>query len=80
MEYEFTIKFKLPHPDVDVDELVERLETAGCDDALIGMGTPGQMALKFSREAKSTQAAIQSAIRDVQKAVPFAVPHIFIEC
>lgn len=79
MEYEFTIKFKLPDPDEDIDGLVGKLGAAGCGDALVGMGTPGQIALKFSREAESTQLAVESAIRDLQKAVPSAVPHI-IEC
>lgn len=72
MEYEFTVKFSLPNPDGHIDEIVERLGKAGCDDALVGIGTPGRIALKFSREAKSSEAAIESAIRDVQKAVPLA--------
>lgn len=72
MEYEFTIKFKLPSPDEDMDEIVEKLGAAGCDDALVGVGTPGRIALKFSREAKSSEAAILSAIKDVRKAIPKA--------
>lgn len=71
MEYKFTVKFGLPNPD-DIDEIIERLGKAGCDDALVGIGTPGRITLKFSREAKSSEAAIESAIRDVQRAVPSA--------
>lgn len=72
MEHEFAVKFSLPKPNGHIDEIVERLGEAGCDDALVGIGTPGKIALKFSREAKSSGAAIESAIRDVQKAVPLA--------
>lgn len=71
MEYEFTVKFSLPNP-YDIDEIIERLGEAGCDDALVGIGTPGGIVLKFSREAKSSEAAIEGAIRDVQRAVPLA--------
>lgn len=80
MEYEFTIEFELPCPDEDIDELVEKLGAAGCDDALIGLGTPGQIALKFCREAEFSQLAVESAIREVQKGVPSAVPHISFKC
>lgn len=72
MEHEFTVKFSLPNPDGHIDEIVGRLGEAGCDDALIGIGAPGRIALKFSREARSSEAAIASAIRDIQKAVPLA--------
>lgn len=43
MEYEFTLKFMLA-ADVAVDEIVERLGVAGCDDALVGIGQPGRIA------------------------------------
>jgi predicted DNA-binding transcriptional regulator AlpA len=72
MEYEFTVKFKLPNADEDIDAVVERLGSTGCDDALVGIGIPGRVALKFSREAESSEAAILSAIRDVRKALPSA--------
>lgn len=72
MEYEFTVKFRLPSADADIDEIVERLGSAGCDDALIGVGTPGRIALKFAREAETAEDAILSAIEDVRKAVPLA--------
>jgi hypothetical protein len=49
------------------DELAERLFGAGCDD-----GTPcsseGQAWIGFRRQAESLEAAIRSAIADVQKA------------
>lgn len=55
-----------------MDELVERLAKEGCDDALVGVGQPGQLALAFIREASSSHAAIESALEDVRRAVPNA--------
>lgn len=70
MEYDFTLKFKVDTDDVDA--LVERLGEAGCDDALVGVGQPGQIALDFTREAESAETAIISALADVKKAIPDA--------
>jgi len=50
MEYEFTLRFRLVPEDGDADELVERLGAAGCDDAVIGVGQPGRVALDFSAQ------------------------------
>ena len=72
MEYEFTLKYRLTTADSDADELVERLGAAGCDDALVGIGQPGRIALDFSREARSAQAAVVSAMVAVKKAIPAA--------
>ena len=72
MEFEFGMKFKISGDEVDSDELVERLGEAGCDDALIGTGQPGRIALDFTREARSVKEAIVSALRDVKKAIPDA--------
>ncbi|MFL6611619.1 MAG: helix-turn-helix transcriptional regulator, partial [Pseudomonas sp.] len=51
---------------------VERLGEAGCDDALIGIGQPGRMALEFTRDAPDAVEAVLSALADVQRAVPSA--------
>src|ERR1700730_3407743 len=72
MEYEFELRFKLPTDDADAGDLVERLGEAGCDDALVGIGQPGRIALKFTREAESAKNAIVSALEDVKKAIPSA--------
>jgi len=72
MEYEFELKFKLPADEVDPAEWVERLGEAGCDDALIGIGQPGRIALRFDREADSAKQALVSALEDVKKAIPGA--------
>src|SRR5690349_15620779 len=72
MQYDFTLKFKLPPNEVDQDEVVERLGEVGCDDALVGIGLPGMVGLDFTRQAPSALDAILSAIRDVTNAVPGA--------
>ncbi len=72
MEFEFGMKFKISAEGADSKELVERLGEAGCDDAVIGTGQPGRIALEFTRNARSVKDAIISALRDVKKAVPDA--------
>ncbi|MGO2234524.1 MAG: DNA-binding protein [Marinomonas sp.] len=76
-EYEFTLKFALPDADANPQTYIDNLMEAGCDDALIGLGTNGRIALDFIREAESAMEAILSAISDVQKAIPKAT---LIEC
>lgn len=70
--YEFTLKYGLPASENDMDELLERLGEAGCDDALIGIGQPGRIALEFAREADSAFDAISSAVADIKGTVPEA--------
>lgn len=70
--YEFTLKFSFPASESDMDELVERLGEAGCDDALIGTGQSGRIALDFAREADSAFDAISSAVTDIKRVVPDA--------
>ena len=72
MEYTFTLKYQLADEDRDPDALVERLGEAGCDDALVGIGQPGRLALEFTREAADAEDAVRSALVDVRSAVPSA--------
>jgi predicted DNA-binding transcriptional regulator AlpA len=72
MDYVFTLKFQLSEEDCDHDDLVERLGAAGCDDALVGVGQPGRIALEFTREAESAETALVSALADVKRAIPSA--------
>jgi len=58
--------------DRNPDILVKRLAEAGCDDALVGIGQPGRLALEFSRKANSAESAVRSALRDVRHAIPSA--------
>ncbi|MFM0593169.1 helix-turn-helix transcriptional regulator [Paraburkholderia dilworthii] len=72
MEYVFILKYRLAAEDSDLDAIVERLGEVGCDDATVGVGQPGRMALFFSREGVSAFAALVSALEDVKRAVPSA--------
>jgi predicted DNA-binding transcriptional regulator AlpA len=72
MEYTFTLKYQLADVDRETEALVERLGEAGCDDALVGIGQPGRLALEFTREAPDAEAAVRSALADVRHAVPSA--------
>ncbi|WP_431021965.1 DNA-binding protein [Erwinia rhapontici] len=73
MEYTFTLKYQLVgQTEEDGDALVERLAEAGCDDALIGLGIPGRIALEFIREASSAQQAMESALEQVRSVLPDA--------
>lgn len=71
-EYEFTLKFRLPDADLDPGEFIGALADAGCDDAALGIGQPGRIALAFTREAPSAFGAVTSAVRAVRKAIPGA--------
>ena len=71
-DYDFTLKYKLTGVALSQDELVESLGACACDDALIGLGVAGRIALAFTRAAQSAEAAMFSAIADVQRAIPTA--------
>ncbi|HEU4850849.1 MAG TPA: DNA-binding protein [Telluria sp.] len=72
MEFLFKLNYQLSGADANPDELVERLGAAGCDDALVGIGQPGRIALEFAREAEDAFDALSSAIADVKRAIPSA--------
>jgi hypothetical protein len=67
--YEFTLKFSLPSPSEEMDTYVERLGAAGCDDAAVGIGQKGRIALSLIREAASAERAVLSGIADVRRAI-----------
>ncbi|SOY50560.1 DNA-binding protein [Cupriavidus taiwanensis] len=72
MEYAFTLRYQLSADDSDPDTLVERLYEAGCDDATVGTGVVGRIAIAFDREAESAADAIVSALTDARRAMPSA--------
>lgn len=67
-----TLKYQLADDGCAPDELVERLGEAGCDDALVGIGQPGRLALEFTRDAPDAVEAVLSTLSDVRRAVPSA--------
>lgn len=70
--FDFNLVFALPDGGGKAEAYLDALFEAGCDDATIGLAVPGRIALAFSREATSADAAIKSAIQAVCKAVPGA--------
>lgn len=71
-EYEFILKFRLPDAGADPQRFIAALAKAGCDDATVGVGQRGRIALDFAREADSAIEAVVSAVRAVQRAIPGA--------
>lgn len=72
MEFTFRLKYQLDSQDADPDVLIERLGESGCEDALVGVGQPGRLALEFTRDADTAFAAVISALADVKRAIPTA--------
>ncbi|WP_202303855.1 helix-turn-helix transcriptional regulator [Dryocola clanedunensis] len=66
-EFSFTLIFTLPTDNQDPACWVEALGANGCDDALIGIGVTGRIALDFIREAPTAAAAVVSAIEDAKR-------------
>jgi len=73
MEYNFILKYQIDHGEDEGNSIAERLGAGGCDDALLGLGQPGRIALNFCRQAKSAENALLSALVDVKKALPAAI-------
>lgn len=69
-EFEFTLRYRLAEPKDNPEVYLDLLAEAGCDDALVGIGQNGRVALNFTRQANSAFEAISSAISDVQQAIP----------
>lgn len=72
MEYTFRLRFLLDAREATPDELVERLAAAGCDDAVIGTGRPGRLALEFVREGDDARDTVLGALAAVIGAIPTA--------
>lgn len=72
MEYDFVLKLKLTGCSTHANDPVERLGEVGCNDAVVGIGRPDRIALRFTREADSARQAVISALEDVKRAFPDA--------
>jgi hypothetical protein len=73
-KYEFTVVLKGDHE--LTEEMADALYEAGCDDGTAGT-CDGVGSIDFHREAESLEAAIRSAIANVQKA-GYLVDHVVI--
>jgi hypothetical protein len=67
--YEFDLVFSVPG-NLDEADLVDRLFVAGCDDAVIGLGTPGLVAVSLERRGSDAESAIAGAARQIAVALP----------
>jgi len=72
MEYQFTLHFRLRHVAELTDADLDRLFEAGCDDANVGLGNPGHVALAFCRKADTASEALEIATSQVLSALPNA--------
>lgn len=70
--FDFTLTFSLFGYGSNPKNYLDALFEAGCDDAIVGTGMPGSIALNFSHSAKSAEDAIQQAEGNVRKALPDA--------
>ncbi len=70
--YVFELSFAIPPMQGDIDDLVDLLYESGCDDATLGLGLKGHIAMMFTRPATSAREAVLSAVADVRSAIPDA--------
>ena len=70
--HEFVLRFDFPDPRMNPAEFLDALFEAGCDDAVVGVGMPGSIALDFSRKAATAGMAVHSATDAVMIAIPGA--------
>lgn len=71
--YSFTLVFDVTRVALSLDAMIDRLYECGCDDALVGIGRPGVVALDFTRDEVSATEAVTSAISGALRALPGAV-------
>jgi hypothetical protein len=71
-QFDFTLKFSLSNTNSEAESYIELLGKVGCDDALIGIGQKGRIALQFFREANNAYEAILTAIKEVKSVIPDA--------
>ncbi|HEL4844227.1 MULTISPECIES: hypothetical protein [Stenotrophomonas] len=72
MEFSFTLMYRVPDTGKDLSAFERGLAEVGCDDALLGSGSPGVLALRFQREGTAADDVARAACVQVQNAVPEA--------
>lgn len=70
--HRFTLLYRLPCKSLAEEELIGGLLAAGCNDALVGLGRRGHVALEFERSAPDRDSAVQTAQLAVSTAWPGA--------
>jgi hypothetical protein len=69
-KFEFDLIFTIPSKGTDQGEILDALFEAGCDDAVVGIGTPGSIALSFSRSGEGASGVISEATKAALSALP----------
>lgn len=69
-EVEFELVFALPDGDYSVFALSDVVYEAGFEDAVVGSGTPGLLAVELVAEGDDPEAAILDTARALAKALP----------
>lgn len=68
--FEFDLVFALRGESSDEDAILDALFEAGCDDAAIGLGSPGLIGLGFTRAGCEAEAVISATVDQVLGALP----------
>ncbi len=69
--HRFTLLYALPAEATEEGVMV-KLFSAGCNDALVGLGRPGVAALEFEREGADRELAVLAATQALTVAWPDA--------
>lgn len=69
-EFEFDLMIALPAGARDEDAMLDALFEAGCDDAIVGTGASGLVALGFIREGMDADAVITEAVGQALSGLP----------
>jgi hypothetical protein len=72
MEFSFTLMYRVPDIGEDLSAFERCLAESGCDDALLGSGLPGILALRFQREGTVANDVARDTCVQVQNALPEA--------
>ena len=67
-EFEFTVELELAEDDPLLEAVAQRLESAGCQDALVGAGATCSVELQFITCAPTAQEALRGAAIAVEQA------------
>ncbi|MDO6457868.1 hypothetical protein Q4494_12310 [Celeribacter halophilus] len=68
-EFEFDLVFATP-TEIEEDTLLDALFEAGCDDAVVGLGTSKLVGVSLTRVGDEAEAVISEAVKQVMSALP----------
>ena len=69
-EFQFEVMIRQPKCCPDVEDVLDRLYEAGCEDAVVGCGNPGMLGLSFIREGTDRETVVAEAVRDALAGLP----------